>query len=144
MLGQIIFSHLCSKFKFKEMQIFLLISLSCLIQAIFVGLAVFSNSKLIVSALVLIGGGFVAAATYPLCIHISESHMLKKGPIFQRQLFLALALCADLGQLVGGLLLSLVGKFTQNGQFALSIPIVIVLFITFSYFFKSEREVTNV
>lgn len=140
MIGQILAAKFVLKRFIQEKWVFLSIGLSTLLQALFVGLGAFLSSKISISFGILLGGGLIAALIYPLCISICEKHMLKHGATFQRQLFLVLALAADIGQLLGSLLLWIFNAFHLTGLTALLVPVCIVLFVMFINMLKLNGE----
>ncbi len=116
-----------------------LLALATGLQAVLTWCGTLSANPWVIGGLIVIGGGLIPAAIYPILSLINMRDLLESSPVLRRQVMIVLALAADLGQLLGTALLA-VPAITGVPMEIMLVPLVAVVLVQLSeYVWRGAR-----
>jgi len=119
----------------------LIVGLSTMLQGILIYCTLFTTSPLLFSILLLAGGAILPAFIYPFLSKVIMQSLKGEIEIVKRNAMVLLSLSADIGQVIGSLLLMI--SFHSGPMVQMLFPVSLILFIFFINFFMSTMAKTR-
>jgi Na+/melibiose symporter-like transporter len=113
-LAQFIIGNFTSSFPNNKNIILYLMLITTILQGIITWLTLYFTQKIILYLLIIIGGGVIPAAIFPLFMMVLMSDLHIENSSLRKLVFFALSISADIGQLLGSLLLIFPNIFKIN------------------------------
>ncbi len=126
--GQWLMGFVTERLPRKSSTSLFLLALATALQAVLTWSAILTANPWVIGGLIVIGGGLIPAAIYPILSLINMRDLHDSSPVLRRQVMIVLALAADVGQLMGTALLGL-SPVTGVPMEVMVVPLVLVLLL---------------